>query len=699
MKKFVNVRLPVIIALALCAGIAVGLTMYFYNFHIAWIALSAPVAGLIIALWAILKSKLIKPIMFVLLPAVIFASGAIYSYFSLKSYDFSEMEPDVEYYVRGTVIEKGTTTNGEYIIIKNITLDGNRIKGNAYVYLSPTYGELCDVGYSVDFKSKLEKPESFEYGVLNSYAEDNIKYRCSVFAGLQSTYGYSFFGSIRTRIRNVLFDNLNSETAAVSFAMLTGNTQAIGNESLQSFRYGGVAHIFAVSGLHIGLIYGIIIFVLKKCKLKNIYISSVVALTAILFYTAVCGFALSALRALIMCFVSTAARLLLQKYDGLNSLAVAVIVILFISPLSLYSVGFQLSVCAVGGIYCLSKCIENLLKKIKLPKPIRSSLGVTVGAQLGTMPIMLSTFGYLSGAGILLGVIVLPVLSAIFSLIFVTTMLSAVIPAIAPFVIPYAALPLELIMSTFIGAGFENALITGFGTGLFIPLYFIGILSISDKINLKTVHRIIALGCAVTVLAIYVLVRYCYPFSGYRIIVSAYDRGGEVIIKSPQGTALIVTDNVNTSRLNNMLNRNYVNSVDALIILGDDSVSTYANLDIGCKIIYVCDRYPQIQPYGDLHLRYESNFTACGINFTFYDQSTLLADVGGVDLGICSSENTLLKHCDIYISDNENKSVDCGIEVYFNNRCGTLNVLDLGDIFFNIDGGKFRLKNTIPPRR
>lgn len=696
MRKFVNLRTPVIIALSLCVGITLGVVLYFYKLSPAWIAFSVLPAAIIFGIWAFLKRKIVKPALLVLLSLLLLIGGTLNSYYALGRFDNAELQADTEYAVHGVVTEKGATANGEYIIINKISVDGKKIDGKAYVYLSDMYGEICDIGYSVDFYGSFEIFEPFQYGKINSFAEDNIKYSSSVFSGLQSTYGYSFFGSMRSAIGKTLFNNLHSESAAVSYAMLTGNTITAKSDSMESFRYGGVAHIFAVSGLHIGIVFAIISFILKKLHV-NKYASAVVSLFAIFFYTAVCGFTLSALRASIMCTVGTVANLTLERYDGLNSLAVAVIIILSFTPLSLFSVGFQLSVCAVGGIYCLSKVIERLLVKTKIPEKICAAAGASAGAQLGTMPILLSNFGYISGAGLLLNPIILPILSAVFVVLFVPTIVCAVIPIAAPYIIPYAARPLEFIISIFIKAGFEKSLISGFGAGAFVPIYFICVLCLNDKINLKFIERVIAFACSVIILTSYVLMRSYYPFSGYQVIISSYTRGGEVLIRSPQGTVLIVTDDISPSVVKDMLNRNYCQTIDAIILLGDNDISVYAELGIDCDTIYVYERDPNIQPYDGIIINYSTDFDVCGVNCSFYDQSTLLADVEGVKFGICAEENTKILNCDILVSDSANTFADCGIEVFFNNRLGALNVFDCGDIIFRIKDGNCRLTSKIPP--
>ena len=97
-------------------------------------------------------------------------------------------------------------------------------------------------------------------------------------------------------------DNLDKDTAAICYAMLIGDTKGVDDATLDSFRFGGVAHIFAVSGLHIGLVYGVIAFAMKKLR-ANKFLSAAICIAVILLYSAVCGFTLSSVRAVIMCAV------------------------------------------------------------------------------------------------------------------------------------------------------------------------------------------------------------------------------------------------------------------------------------------------------------------------------------------------------------------------------------------------------------
>ena len=483
MKKLINLRLPVIVACALALGIFLGYVFKFYNVDFIWLFAVIPPFAIIFIVFAAVKQTF-KPLIFILLIFIFCLGGALNCFFRIDSYQKSEIIENIGYEITVTVSEKGETEYGEYVILSNARADGTKLNGKIRVYLGKNYGDFCDVGYTVEFFAKLKPFDTFADGKLNYNAEKSVKYSCSVNSGLTSHYHFSLFGAIRGRVRDVLFNNLDKDTAAICYAMLTGNTDYVDSETMDSFRFGGIAHIFAVSGLHIGIVFIIVNFICRKLRI-NKFVAAAICLCLITFYAGVCGFTLSSVRAVIMCAVSIISKLIYAKNDSLNSLSLAVIIILSITPLSLFSVGFQLSVCAVIGICLLNAKIKRGLCKIKAPEKIASAVGISIGAQAGTLPVMMTSFGYISGAGLILNIIIVPFLSVLFVLLFVCTFIAAIIPAAAGFLITVAGLPLQAVLSFLIGAGFEKAIISFKSFYLFAPLYFLALILISDKLNLK----------------------------------------------------------------------------------------------------------------------------------------------------------------------------------------------------------------------
>lgn len=642
-----NVRVPVLIACTLALGVLTGYVLSYYQYDAYWLIAVVPVTAIIFILCTIFRKKKLQ--IFTLIFAAAFSCGATYCFFTVEKLKVCDVNTENLYNITGTVTEKGASAYGEYIILDNATADGTRLSGKVIAYLPEVYGEFCDTGYTVSFSTKLKFSEPFAYGKLSYNAEQNVKYTCTPYTLISSTYRFSLFGELRSLIRDTLYDNLSYDTASVCYGMLLGDTRNVDDEALDNFRYGGIAHLFAVSGLHIGLIYGIFAFILKRFRL-NKYVSACLLLFTIIFYAGICGFSLSSVRAVVMCAATMFARLFYLKSDGLNNLAFAVFVILLISPLNLFSVGFQLSVSAIGGILLLSNGIKRTLIKIKSPDKIASGVGMTLGAQAGTLPVMTASFGYVSGAGLVLNILIIPLITVLFTVLFAGTVISLVIPAIAGFVMPYAALPLEATLSFLLGANFEGALITGFGAGFFVPLYLLAILIFSDKINLRAIPKSILSGCSVIILVMCVIAQTYAPLSGYKVAVSSSTSGGYALMKSRQGSVLILTQYASVSRIKSFLNNEYSVDLDGVILLGDDYCVEAYDLSLGCNDVFVCYQNIDVQPYQTVEVHYEKSFYYCGISFEYLDGYNIFANVDGVNVFISGEETPPTQSCDLKIS-------------------------------------------------
>ncbi|MEG0588120.1 MAG: ComEC/Rec2 family competence protein, partial [Akkermansia sp.] len=128
----------------------------------------------------------------------------------------------------------------------------------------------------------------------------------------------------------------------VMVSLLLGDKRQMARETLDSFREGGCLHVFAVSGLHVGLAAGLIFFALIRCRLHPIT-ARLLTLPALVIYVFVTGMSVSAMRALVMIclfFIGTAFR---QKVHAINILSLAVILFLLWEPAQLYDAGFLLS--------------------------------------------------------------------------------------------------------------------------------------------------------------------------------------------------------------------------------------------------------------------------------------------------------------------------------------------------------------------
>ncbi len=160
----------------------------------------------------------------------------------------------------------------------------------------------------------------------------------------------------------------NDRQARATAAMTLGYRGALSPSTRQAFLRSGALHIFAISGLHVGIAAGLLVWVLRVVRLPFSwrYWCLPVVLGVYVFLT---GGAPSAVRAWVMISVVCCARALLHPVSPLNGLSLAALVLLLVNPLSLYDVGFQFSFVIVAvlslGWRQVGEAIEVLFERAR----------------------------------------------------------------------------------------------------------------------------------------------------------------------------------------------------------------------------------------------------------------------------------------------------------------------------------------------
>ena len=155
--------------------------------------------------------------------------------------------------------------------------------------------------------------------------------------------------------------------ARIAMAMLFSDREGMTDEEDQAFRTLGIAHILAVSGLHVGLLGGMLMALLDRLRMRRAWQLPIVAVF-LLDYCALTGFTASSIRAAVMLLLVLIARTLGRKPDPLTTLAAAMLVVLALNPLQAYAAGFILSFASVAGITLLFPVFRDALERV-LPQP------------------------------------------------------------------------------------------------------------------------------------------------------------------------------------------------------------------------------------------------------------------------------------------------------------------------------------------
>lgn len=214
-----------------------------------------------------------------------------------------------------------------------------------------------------------------------------------------------FLSECKGQFYRAIRPHLSEEEFQLLAGLMFGDTSLMDDSLYEQFRLTGTAHVLAVSGLHVGLLYAV---VLKLLKGKSTAVSAVVSSAVILVYAALASFSVSVLRASVMIALNIASRFLKRRYDLTNAATLTAMIFLVFNPYQLFDSGFQLSFCAA---YTMGVALPwATLKGIELSdkykkKWILKAFGIfapAVMVQLGMTPLILFHFTTFSPAGILI---------------------------------------------------------------------------------------------------------------------------------------------------------------------------------------------------------------------------------------------------------------------------------------------------------
>ena len=312
---------------------------------------------------------------------------------------------------------------------------------------TPSGDRAWQYGDLIRFRSHLQRPHnfhnpgSFDYEKWLRAQDVLVQGKINTPADIVLTrpgLGNKFKMAIeraRDQLRRVIAANANPPAREIIQALLLGETKPIPPLLREDFNRTGTSHILAISGLNVALVASFAIFsamLLMKSspylllQFNAIRVATITALIPVVLYTLIAGMGISVLRAAIMLLTFLLAVLLRKDRDLFNTLALAALIILLISPYSLFDISFQLSFAAVASLIFVSPLLgkifwaeqEDGAKSIgSLPRKIGRSLSlfvlVSLSATLGTLPIIAYAFNGFSTITLLANLVAVPLLGMV----------------------------------------------------------------------------------------------------------------------------------------------------------------------------------------------------------------------------------------------------------------------------------------------
>ena len=498
-------------------------------------------------------------------------------------------------------------TYGVYVL-DDVRVNGSKIDGKVRLTVKTAFPEY-DAGERLSFDGKLEKYEKYMYGRLSAgRILNNVKYRVTVGSAdvtVDKNKKLNLFEKVRYSIYDTLKNNMNGETFPVAYAMIVGDDAFLDASTSSAFRYSGIAHIFAVSGLHIGLVASFLGFVFRKIRAHE-YISTPIIIAALIFYAGVCGFSPSSVRALVMCATGLVLDAFGERMDFLNNVTIAALIILSINPVYLFGASFVLSFACVYAIAVIYSPLKYALhKKLKMKKKKANALAVSVAAFVGTTPVMLYFFKGATLISVLTNLIFLPVMSTVYVFTFAMTLLSRITTlGNVCLYLPDLAL---LGVTRFLRAlDFSGFMVYAIEFGVFVALYYAVFTLYSGFVNVSegTVRRIA--GALIICLTIGVATLNVANYVSVSVTVRAnYDDGCIAVVNSEDGCLAVMTSRYNESyktAITAMAVESGAKDVDCFIAVGytpTKSEITEIKKQLKCKKVYATLTYDNFDKLND----------------------------------------------------------------------------------------------------
>ena len=488
-------------------------------------------------------------------------------------------------------------------------IDGKRCDLDLILLRTDTYAPLP---YRI-FTAEVTFSEDED--ILKYHRDENIA-GCANLIALQTTSQKvhtvdSFFHGISYGIRNILHQNLNVKTAAFSSALLLGERSDLDSALQRDFKTLGISHTLAVSGLHLTILTGAVLFVLGLFRIKRTF-RLIIAAIFILLFTGICGFSPSILRAALMSVSLMIADAAGKRTSGLQCLFLSLALILLFCPYLILSVSLQLSVLATLGILLFSRLLfpkgSQIKKDSLLYKTARFFLfqyTLTLSATLLTLPILYIQFRSISLLAFWANIVFIP-LSTLFLYLLPLFLLLFPIPGIGWL--------LELGLETLYDLTQFTVSLAKYCKDFYchLPIWILiavmAAIPITVGIILVKKNRLYKLSALIFPL----LLLLCYPasLSGQQRLAYCYDENQETLLLADQNeVVLIETGNASKKSISAALER----TLDTLHQTGIDRVvlthyhkSSASFIDYLCKSTYLDAVYlPEAESETDLTVQKE----------------------------------------------------------------------------------------------
>lgn len=263
----------------------------------------------------------------------------------------------------------------------------------------PSFGERYLLRGNIRPIEAPKNPYEFDYAGFqarkNIYSHHFIRKSDFTKLGVDSSFSIFYVANKLSQNTKIAFLKYlpNNKELGVAEALVAGLKSDLDFETKQAYSAAGAVHILAVSGMHVGILYAILAFIIGLFLNRNKAAFNILIISLLWIYALYTGLSPSVCRATFMFTIFQIGSLLNRDNNTINSLGFSALILLIINPLWIYDVGFQLSYLAVLGILIMYTPLKNMMDIQS--KPLRwlyELTAVSFSAQLFTFPLSIYYF-------------------------------------------------------------------------------------------------------------------------------------------------------------------------------------------------------------------------------------------------------------------------------------------------------------------
>ena len=376
------------------------------------------------------------------------------------------------YEVAGTVTDAPEQARGNIVVAPSrVTLDGQRVPG----VLELTVPYEADIAYG-DALTLSARVTNDERGAVRGLG--TVLYGAEAAGEITVRQGRAdpLYG-LALRWREQLgryADDLFSDNAGIAKGMLFGDRDDVHYLTFLAFRRSGLLHLLTVSGLHVGVVCGAALELIRGRRKWLRFLLSALVLGLFCLLT---GLSPSSLRAAVMLLIVRLSRLLDRQDDAISEIGCALTLLLLLNPSFLTSSGFCLSFGAIWGLCCLTGPVTELLHGRR--EGLSGLLAGAVGVFLGMLPLLSVTGGEVSWAGPFTSLLAMPAAPLFLIPGWVALLLYPLLPGLARLLVllPKGALYYLDALAELVPT---DGLVLPPANGAVLLLWFAGMLLVSD---------------------------------------------------------------------------------------------------------------------------------------------------------------------------------------------------------------------------